>query len=261
MDYAVEIRNLSYRIPSKEILRDVDLYARKNQFVGLIGPNGSGKTTILRHIYRALPVESRCVMINGQDLKAMSFRSAAREVTVMRQENSSDFDYSILEMVLMGRSPHRKFYERDTEEDVSIARSALRFMGMEEQADQSFSTLSGGEKQRVLIARSLAQEADILVLDEPTNHLDVYYQWRLMEIISALQKTVIAVFHELNLACAFCDVLYVLHEGRIVQKGTPKDVITKELLSDVFKVRADVLMQKNGRPYILYQGSDQRNKD
>lgn len=174
----------------------------------------------------------------------------------MRQENSSDFDYSILEMVLMGRSPHRRFYERDTKEDVKIACSALAFMGMEDRANQSFATLSGGEKQRVLIARSLAQEADILVLDEPTNHLDVYYQWRLMEIISGLQKTVIAVFHELNLACAFCDVLYVLNEVCIVKKGAPEAVITKELLKDVFKVRAEVLMQNNGCPYILYQGSN-----
>lgn len=230
--------------------------AEKNRFIGLIGPNGCGKTTILRHIYRALPVEQNHVFIRGQDIETMSFRAAAREVTVMRQENSSDFDYSILEMVLMGRSPHRRLYERDTKEDVKIACSALAFMGMEDRANQSFATLSGGEKQRVLIARSLAQEADILVLDEPTNHLDVYYQWRLMEIISGLQKTVIAVFHELNLACAFCDVLYVLNEGCIVKKGAPEAVITKELLKDVFKVRAEVLMQNNGCPYILYQGSN-----
>ena len=107
----------------------------------------------------------------------------------MRQENGSDFDYTILEMVLMGRAPYRKFYERDTAEDKQIAYNALRFMGMEDIANQHFSTLSGGEKQRVLIARSLAQEADILVLDEPTNHLDVHYQWLLMEVIAGLKKT------------------------------------------------------------------------
>ena len=168
MEHKIEIRDLHYRVPTREILHDVSLQVDKNQFVGLIGPNGSGKTTLLKHIYRALPPEKSTVFINGRKIEAFSYRETARQVTVMRQENGSDFDYTILEMVLMGRAPYRKFYERDTAEDKQIAYNALRFMGMEDIANQHFSTLSGGEKQRVLIARSLAQEADILVLDEPS---------------------------------------------------------------------------------------------
>lgn len=255
MENTVEVRGLRYGVPSLEILRDISLQVEKGKFVGLIGPNGSGKTTLLKHIYRALPPEKRCVFINGREIESFSYREAAQQVTVMRQENSSDFDYTILEMVLMGRAPYRKFYERDTQDDRRIAYSALRFMGMEALASRSFSTLSGGEKQRVLIARSLAQEADILVLDEPTNHLDVHYQWLLMEIIAGLEKTVLAVFHELNLASTFCDCLYVLKEGQIVAQGAPQDICTPALLEDVFRVQAEVITLENGRPYMVYRRS------
>lgn len=255
MENKVEIRDLSYRVLDTQILQDISLRVGKNQFIGLIGPNGSGKTSLLKHIYRALPPQKRAVFLNGREVESYSYREAAQQVTVMRQENASDFDYTILEMVLMGRSPYRKYYEKDTEEDKEIAQNALRFVGMEAMAERSFSTLSGGEKQRVLIARSLAQEADILLLDEPTNHLDVHYQWLLMEIISGLGKTVLSVFHELNLACRFCDYLYVLKEGRILMHGRPASIVTPEMLSEVFGVRAEIITTDKGRPYIIYQSS------
>ncbi len=255
MENKVEIRDLSYRVLDTQILQDISLRVGKNQFIGLIGPNGSGKTSLLKHIYRALPPQKRAVFLNGREIESYSYREAAQQITVMRQENASDFDYTILEMVLMGRSPYRKYYERDTEEDKEIAQNALRFVGMEAMAERSFSTLSGGEKQRVLIARSLAQEADILLLDEPTNHLDVHYQWLLMEIISGLGKTVLSVFHELNLACRFCDYLYVLKEGRILTHGRPASIVTPEMLSEVFGVRAEIIPTDKGRPYIIYQSS------
>ena len=126
---------------------------------------------------------------------------------------------------------------------------------MDHLANRSFSTLSGGEKQRVLIARSLAQEADILILDEPTNHLDVHYQWLLMEIIARLQKTVLSVFHELNLACRYCDYLYVLKEGKIIDRGTPETVVTAEMLADVFGVKAHIITSEAGKPYIIHENS------
>ena len=255
MENKVEIRDLSYRVLDTQILQDISLRVGKNQFIGLIGPNGSGKTSLLKHIYRALPPQKRAVFLNGREIESYSYREAAQQITVMRQENASDFDYTILEMVLMGRSPYRKYYERDTEEDKEIAQNALRFVGMEAMAERSFSTLSGGEKQRVLIARSLAQEADILLLDESTNHLDVHYQWLLMEIISGLGKTVLSVFHELNLACRFCDYLYVLKEGRILTHGRPASIVTPEMLSEVFGVRAEIIPTDKGRPYIIYQSS------
>ena len=255
MDKKISIQNLSYSAGEQSILQDVCLTVEQNKFVGLIGPNGSGKTTLLKHIYRALPPEKKTVYINGREIESYSYRETAKQVTVMRQENGSDFDYTILEMVLMGRAPYRKYYEKDSAEDKQISLNSLKYVGMDHLADRSFSTLSGGEKQRVLIARSLAQEADILILDEPTNHLDVHYQWLLMEIIAKLQKTVLSVFHELNLACRYCDYLYVLKDGYIINSGIPEEVVTPKMLSDVFAVNADVITSKSGKPYIIYNGS------
>lgn len=255
---AVLVNNLSYSVSGKEILKNICLKVLNKQFVGLIGPNGSGKTTLVRHVYRALPPSARTVMVHGRDITELSYRDSAREITVMRQENSSDFSYSILEMVLMGRSPYRKMFEMDSAEDKQLAHESLKRVGMDDMAHRKFANLSGGEKQRVLIARSLAQGADILLLDEPTNHLDVHYQWALMETIKSLGKTVLSVFHELNLACAYCDYLYILKDRQIVMEGTPVQVCTKEMLADVFRVDAEVFHDDDGTPRIIYKKALQK---
>lgn len=250
---AIRVQELSYSIATKPILDRISFSVKGQSMVGVIGPNGSGKTTLLKHIYRALPPVQNTVYIHGKAIETMSYRDSAQEITVLRQENGSDFSYTILEMVLMGRSPHRKFFESDTKDDKELAHLALQRVGMDHAANRRFANLSGGEKQRVLIARSLAQEAEILLLDEPTNHLDVHYQWMLMEIIRSLNKTVLSVFHELNLACAFCDYLYVLSDQKIIAQGKPTDVCTKELLATVFRIDADVFHDKNGTPRIVYK--------
>ncbi|WP_024466677.1 ABC transporter ATP-binding protein [Treponema pedis] len=250
---AIEIKDLHFAAATKEILKSVSLSVPHKQTVGLIGPNGSGKTTLLKHLYRAIEPEKNTVFINGEKIENFSYRETAKQITVMKQEQTSDFEYKVIEMVLMGRSPYRKFYESDTAEDKEIAYNALKFLGMEEAAERNFSTLSGGEKQRVLIARSLAQEADILILDEPTNHLDVHYQWALMDIIKKLHKTVLSVFHELNLAANFCDFIFVLADGKIAARGTPQEIYTPELLAKVFRIEADIMKTANGVPYIMYK--------
>lgn len=250
---AVRVDGLSYSVGAKNILDHVSLSVEDGSIVGLIGPNGSGKTTLLKHIYRALPPEKKTVYIHGKEIETMRYRDSAREITVLRQENSSDFEYTIMEMVLMGRSPYRKFFEGDTAGDHELAKLALEKVGMAHAANRRFTHLSGGERQRVLIARSLAQESEILLLDEPTNHLDVHYQWLLMEIIQGLGKTVLSVFHELNLACAFCDYLYVLNDHHIVAQGSPTELCTKELLAEVFRIDADVLHDRDGIPRIIYK--------
>ncbi len=249
----IEVCDLCFEVPAKRILDHVFMKIDDNEFVGLIGPNGSGKTSILKHLYRALPPEANTVFINSVEISRLTHKAAARQVAVMRQENTTDFDYTIGEMVLMGRAPFRKFYERDTQEDKDIAMQSLEFVGLQDLAGQSFSNLSGGEKQRVLIARSLAQEADILLLDEPTNHLDIHYQWAIMELVKSLNKTVLSVFHEMNLACNFCDQLFVLDKGQIVAQGRPADVCTKELLADIFRIDADIIIDEAGKPNILYK--------
>ncbi|MDE5649352.1 MAG: ABC transporter ATP-binding protein, partial [Oscillospiraceae bacterium] len=252
MNIKVEIRNLSYSISDYRILEDVSRNVSDKKMVGVIGPNGSGKTTLLKHIYRALPPQKKTVYINQKEIESYNFSESAREITVMRQENTSDFDFTVMDMVLLGRAPYRKYFEAFSAEDRKIAKKALVSIGMDKYADRSFNALSGGEKQRVLIARSLTQGADILILDEPTNHLDVHYQWNLMELISKMNRTVLSVFHELNLASKFCDYIYVLQNGQIVSEGKPKDVFTKDLMADVFRVDAEIISTEEGHPHIIY---------
>lgn len=256
----IKVKDLNFSILSRQILSNVSLHVEKNKIVGLIGPNGSGKTTLLKHIFRALPPEKNTVFINGTEIENYSYRETARQITVIRQENSSDFDYTVFEIVLMGRSPYRKLFEGDTNEDRQIAFNSLKFVGMDQYKDRAFETLSGGEKQRVLIARSLTQQADILILDEPTNHLDVRYQWALMDMIKNLGKTVIAVFHELNLACSFCDYLFVLKSGEIVSQGEPNRICNPSIFSEVFGVDVEIISKQNGAPYIIYNKAIQGNE-
>ena len=173
----------------------------------------------------------------------------------MRQENASVFDYTNLEMVLMGRSPHKKIYESSDCKDLDIAFNSLKYVGMSDYKDRFFNTLSGGEKQRVLMARSLAQETDIFILDEPTNHLDVYYQWNLIKLIKKINKTVLAVFHDLSIALEYCDYIYVLDEGKNVVEGKPSRVLSKEILRDVFRVDCDIITTANGSKRVVVYNS------
>lgn len=253
MEY-IKIEALSYEIGERSILKDIDLSAEQKRFVGLIGPNGSGKTTLLKHLYNAVRAKKKTVFINSKGIEEYSQKELAREVTVMKQENLSAFDYCVFDMVLMGRAPYRNTYEEYTEDDERRARRALEYVGMERYAEQSYQSLSGGEKQRVLIARSLTQDTEVLVLDEPTNHLDIYYQMFLMQLIRGLKKTVISVFHDLNLAFKFCDYVYVLKDGEIRAAGAPKDVLTEEMIREVFRLDSQIIRDSNGTS-ILYRGA------
>lgn len=250
----IDTHSLSCVIDERAILNDVSILVKKGEMVGIVGPNGSGKTTMLKHIYRVLPVKKNTVYINGKALESMAYSESAREMTVVRQENSSEFTYTVENMVLMGRAPYRRDFESFTKEDKAIASRALSAIGMSLYADRPFGRLSGGEKQRVLIARSLAQQADIFLLDEPTNHLDVYYQWSLMEMIKELRVTVLGVFHELNLAARFCDRIYMLKDGGIVCSGAPEEVFTPARLAEVFRVKASVAVE-SGHPHIIFHGA------
>lgn len=255
MSNRIEVKNISYSIDNKKILEDISLKVEEKKMVGIIGPNGSGKTTFLKHIYRTLPVSKNTVFINQRELNDFSYRETAKAFTVVKQENGTEFDFTVEEMVLLGRAPYHKSFEAFNKDDHQIAEEALEKIGMAEYKNRMFQNLSGGEKQRVLIARSLAQKADIMILDEPTNHLDVHYQWGLMDTIKDLNITVLGVFHEMNLAINYCDELYVLNKGRVVVHGKPKDIMTEELLEKVFHVDARVIQLEDNKPYIMIKGA------
>ena len=152
----------------------------------------------------------------------------------------------------MGRSPHKKALERDNAEDYAIVAEALKKVGMADFAARSFSTLSGGEQQRVILARALAQQTPCLILDEPTNHLDITHQLQLLKIVKQLDVTVISAIHDLNIAAMFCDRLYVLKNGEIVAEGTPREVLTRKLIREIYEVESDIVEDSKGNMHILF---------
>ena len=250
----MEIRaeNLRVSFDTKEILRGISVNAGKKEFVGVIGPNGCGKSTLLKCIYRVLKPGKGAVYLNGQELYTMSVKSSAKKMAVVSQHNYYNFDFSVREVVLMGRSPHKKALERDDARDFQIVEEALKTVKMEEFADRSFSTLSGGEQQRVILARALAQQTPALILDEPTNHLDITHQLLLLDLVKNLHVTVISALHDLNMAAAFCDKLYVMKQGEAVAYGTPREVLTPALIRDIYQVDAEIVRDSKGNMHILF---------
>lgn len=238
---------------SKEILKGIDFSLHNKEFVGIIGPNGSGKSTFLKCVYRIQKPTAGSIKFNGRDLDELSYRESALQLAVVAQHNFYSFDFSVLDVVLMGRSPHKKILERDNLEDFRIARWALARVGMEKFEKRSFSTLSGGEQQRVILARALTQQTECLVLDEPTNHLDIKYQLEIMDIVKSLHATVVAAVHDLNIAAMYCDRLVAIKDGQVVGVGTPEELLTEEFIYDMYEVRSKIHVDKiTGRMNIIY---------
>jgi iron complex transport system ATP-binding protein len=249
---SLEVRDLSVDIGSRRIVSDVRVAVPDGRFVGLLGPNGSGKSTILRAIYRARRPAAGQVLLDGANLLAMPAKKAARRVAVVAQETTVEFDFTVFEMVMIGRTPHKRAFERDSDHDRATASEALERVGCEDLAARGFNTLSGGEKQRVLIARALTQGADHLILDEPTNHLDIRYQIEVLELVAGLGVTVLAALHDLSLAALFCDTVCLLTDGRVVADGRPEAVITTETVRRAYG--ADVLVvahPESGTPHLI----------
>jgi iron complex transport system ATP-binding protein len=219
-------------------LRDATLRVLPGEFVGLIGPNGSGKTSLLRCAWRFSKPERGEVKLDHHNVWKQSSRWCAQRIAVVLQEFPDAFGLTVDEVVAMGRTPHKGLFDGDTPEDRKLATQALESVGLKGFEDHDFATLSGGEKQRVILARALAQQPQMLILDEPTNHLDPRYQLELLQLVKRLKIGTLASIHDLNLAAAFCDRLYVINHGRIVASGTPEEVLTAPLLRDVFGVEA-----------------------
>jgi iron complex transport system ATP-binding protein len=234
----------------------VSFHVRAGEVVGLVGPNGSGKTTLVRVASRALRPWSGSVRVAGRDPYAMSGRELARLVAVVPQDVMPAFSFSVLEMVLMGRSPYRSGLGAGSAQDWKIAREAMVAVGVQHLADRPIEELSGGERRRVILAQALAQDAPVLLLDEPTTHLDIRHVVDLLGIVRRTadrgDRAVVAVLHDLTLAASICDRLVVLHRGSVVTEGPPGAVVTRELLRSVYEVDADVESSRvTGRPAVV----------
>lgn len=235
------------------IVSDVSLEINAGEFVGLVGPNGSGKTTLLKAFYRALKPVNGTVYIESDDLWNLNAMEAARRIAVVAQENQIGFDFTASEVAAMGRIPYKSGFQRESDRDRELVASGLAELGLAHLAHRPFDAMSGGERQRTLIARALVQQAPLLLLDEPTNHLDIHYQLDVLHRVRSLGLTTIAALHDLNLAAAWCDRIYVLQGGRIVTGGTPEDALSAERISQVFRVQATAFVHPvTGRHQLLF---------
>ncbi|MEG1310752.1 MAG: ABC transporter ATP-binding protein [Romboutsia sp.] len=241
----IKTDGVKVKIDKTDILNGIDIDVSNKEFVGIIGPNGSGKSTFLKCIYRILKPSGGVIKINEVSIDKLSIKETAKKMAVVSQHNNYDFDFTVQDIVLMGRSPHKKMMERDSKADYEIMHESLKKVGMLNFKDRIFSTLSGGEQQRIILARALSQKTSCLILDEPTNHLDIKYQLQLMNIVKNLNIEVISAIHDLNIAAMYCDKIYVLKNGEIVNYGTPRDVLTKELIKEVYEVDAKIYEDKS----------------
>lgn len=258
----VQVEHVCWSVDKREILHEADLNIESGSFVGLVGPNGCGKSTLLRCIYRLLKPDSGEINLDDQNVWNLSAREAARQTAVVLQEYPTEFEFTVEEIVSMGRNPHKNMFDRETPEDLRIIEEALEQVDLTGFANRNFRTLSGGEKQRVMIARTLAQQARFLILDEPTNHLDIRYQLETMDLVKGLGITTLAALHDLNIATSYCDGVYVMKDGSIVASGAPDEVLQPQLIYDVFGVRATVDRHpQTGKPRInFYLDGTNRSK-
>jgi len=234
----IEVNSVSFRYHEDWVLQDVSFRVEKGEFVGVIGPNGSGKTTLLKILYRLLSPQKGEIFFELVPMKKMDRTDIAKRIAVVAQETHLLFPFSVLETVLMGRSPHLGHLMFESEKDVEITKKAMDWTKMLPFSERSMDELSGGERKRVFIARALAQEPEVILLDEPTSNLDIHHQMDFLDLILTLNRerglTIVMASHDMNIASEFCDRLILLQEGRIYKMGTPDEVITKENIEEVY---------------------------
>ncbi|CAB1241038.1 iron-dicitrate transporter subunit; ATP-binding component of ABC superfamily; KpLE2 phage-like element [Ruminococcaceae bacterium BL-6] len=252
MKPVITAEHVEFRVQGHTILKDVSLQAGEGEFVGLIGPNGSGKSTLLKNICKVYHPTKGRITLFGQDAAKMTNRQAAARLAAVAQEHGADFDFTVEEVVSMGRYPKKGRFGSLNGEDRRIVGEAIRRVGLQKFAGQSFLSLSGGEKQRTLIARALAQQTDAVILDEPTNHLDIGSQLHILNLMKTSGKTVLAALHDLAAAANFCDRIYVLQNGGVLCSGSPREILTQELIRALYGVDAEVF-EHRGKLFVDYR--------
>ncbi len=253
MTVPVEARSVTSIVGGNVLVDAVSLHARPGEFVGIVGPNGAGKTSLLRCLAALRRPTAGTVLLDGREVTRWPRKALARTLAFVQQENAADTDITVRDAVMLGRIPHKGVFDRDTASDHALVATALARVELQGWEGRRWHTLSGGEKQRVHLARAMVQEPEALLLDEPTNHLDVKFQLQMLAFIRSLGLTTIAVLHDLNLAALFCDRIVVMQSAKVVADGPPEDVLTPRLLLDVFEAEAEVVRHaRTGRPSITY---------
>jgi iron complex transport system ATP-binding protein len=256
MDSLLKIKKLSGGYHRETIIKNVSLEIKKGDFLGIIGPNGSGKTTLLRLLTKVITPQEGSITFAGKNIESMSLKEFARNVAFVTQDMESNFSFSVLEIVLLGRIPHLGRLQLETKVDYSISEKALGMTDTLHLKEKKMDELSAGERQRVIIAKALAQQPFLLFLDEPTAHLDIGHQIQILDLLKRLNQrdnlTIVMVLHDLNLASEYCNRILLLNEGEIFKEGSPQEVLTYQNIEAVYKTV--VVVNNNpitSKPYVV----------
>ncbi|WP_270474571.1 ABC transporter ATP-binding protein [Clostridium cochlearium] len=248
------LNNLNFSYNEKHILKNINISFERNKFYSILGPNGSGKTTLLKNILKALPTTDKTIYIDAFDINNYKNKDLAKKMSSVPQNTNLEFDFTSFDVVLMGRSPHLKRFERESNKDYEIVREAMEITNTWHLKDKYINQLSGGERQKVIIARALAQESSIILLDEPISNLDIQNQIEIMDTLKFLNRdvTIISVLHDLNLAAQYSDYILLLKNGEIFFKGTPEKVLSVNNLKYVYDVNTYIIKNPvTGKPHII----------
>lgn len=250
----LNVNGVECRYGSTKIISGVNLEVKPGDFIGILGPNGSGKTTLLKSISRVLKPHVGAILIDEDDLYTQKPVDVAKKMAVVPQDSTVGFDFSAMDVVLMGRNPHLGPFQMESDKDVEVAKKAMMLTNTWALADRSINELSGGERQRVIIARALAQEPKILLLDEPTNNLDIINQLEIMDLVKSLCDkkglAVLAVIHDLNMAARYCNSMLLIKAGEVYAFGEAEKVLNSENIRSVYDV--DAIVRKNAATGSLY---------
>lgn len=250
---SIAAENITWRVGKKTIVNNVSLSVSSGETVGLLGPNGCGKSSLLRILAGLRRPDSGTVTLDRQNIAQIAKKQLARRVAFVEQHGMTEANMRVVDVVKLGRIPHHTPFSNWSVQDDDTVTAALQRVDMLSKSEQGWLSLSGGERQRVHIARALAQSPTEILLDEPTNHLDIHHQIQLMKLVSELPVTSIIAIHDLNHAAMFCDALIVMQQGQIVAAGSPQEILTESLLWDVFKVETKIEISPfHGKKHIHY---------
>lgn len=245
--YALEVKNLKFGYTGDLILKDISFNIKKGKFISIIGPNGSGKSTLLKNLNRIYTPNEGKVVLESVDINRIKTKELAKKIALVPQNTTIDYEFTVGEIVLMGRHPYKKRFQREDDNDYEIVKEALELTNTFHLKDRIITEISGGERQRVIIAKALAQNPSIILLDEPTSHLDINHQMEILSLLRKLNKekgtTIVVVIHDINLASRYSDEVIMLNEGKIIGIGSPEKVITKENIEFAYNLK--VVIEKN----------------
>lgn len=253
----LNIKNLCFSYNEGEpVLKNINVNFAVGKFHTILGPNGSGKTTLLKNIGRLLEASSGSIMLGNENMKSMKNKVLAKTVAIVPQYTSVEFDFSVHDIVMMGRTPYISRFSEETSCDEEIVRKAMESTNTWKLKDKNINAVSGGERQRVIVARAIAQETDIILLDEPISHLDIHHQIDILKNIRVMNqekhKTIIAVLHDLNIAAAYSDNIILMHEGKIHGVGTPAEVLTPKAIKEVYGLNVNIIKDStSNRSHIV----------